>query len=225
VKPEIILQPTVMVTTLKLKVNETFNSIQTEGILQGRPAYFIRLSGCNLNCSFCDTDHKKGKKMSIKKILEKMEKEACSSTVILTGGEPFMHEATTDLVTGIIRLGWFVQIETNGTVLPSEFPLVPPDKSLRAGLMVVCSPKTKKINPDIAKVASVFKYVVKRDSCGKDGLPIGLYKTKRRHTIMLSPMFEKSKKKTQENINYTVKMCQKHGYYFTLQYHKFINIP
>ena len=209
---------------MKLKLNETFNSIQTEGILAGRPAYFIRLSGCNLRCSFCDTDHEPGKKMSVKKIIKRMEKEALSSTVILTGGEPMMHDGTTELVTAIIRLGWIVQIETNGTVVPKDFPFLPPDKGYKAGMVIVCSPKTKKIHKDILKSASCFKYVVKSGETGKDGLPVGIAKppTERYSSVMLSPMFEKDPKRTQDNAKHVVDLCLQYGFYMTYQYHKHI---
>ncbi len=208
--------------SVKLKINETFNSIQTEGVLTGRPAYFIRVAGCNLKCSFCDTDHKKGKMIPIKKIIKKMQKEACSSTVILTGGEPMLYDSTTQLVTAIIRLGWIVQIETNGTYVPKDFPFLAPDKGYKAGLLIVCSPKTKEIHPEVLKAASCFKYTIQAGKQGKDGLPRNVAKPpkKRYSSIMLSPMFTDNKKDTQKNIDETVKLCLQYGYYMSYQYHK-----
>lgn len=69
------------------KINEIFYSLQGEGYHTGTPAVFIRFSGCNLKCPFCDTQHEEGRWMSDKEILEEVGKYP-AATVILTGGEP-----------------------------------------------------------------------------------------------------------------------------------------
>ena len=70
------------------KINEIFYSLQGEGFHTGTPAVFIRFSGCNLKCSFCDTQHEEGVLMSDEEILDAVG-EYPATTVILTGGEPF----------------------------------------------------------------------------------------------------------------------------------------
>ena len=69
------------------KINEIFYSLQGEGFHTGTPAVFIRFSGCNLKCSFCDTQHEEGVLMSDEEILDAVG-EYPATTVILTGGEP-----------------------------------------------------------------------------------------------------------------------------------------
>ena len=67
------------------KINEIFYSLQGEGYYTGTPAVFIRFSGCNLKCPFCDTQHEEGKLMTDGEILEEVGKYP-AATVILTGG-------------------------------------------------------------------------------------------------------------------------------------------
>ena len=68
------------------KINQIFYSLQGEGFYTGRAAVFIRFSGCNLKCSFCDTEHEEGTLMSDEEILEAISAYP-SDIVILTGGE------------------------------------------------------------------------------------------------------------------------------------------
>ena len=94
------------------KINEIFYSVQGEGLHAGRPAHFIRFSGCNLHCPFCDTKHEEGVMMTDEEILEKIN--FGSNMVILTGGEPslFIDE---QFIRKLNNLGKYVCIETNGT--------------------------------------------------------------------------------------------------------------
>lgn len=96
------------------KINEIFYSIQGEGYHTGTPAVFIRFSGCNLKCSFCDTKHQDGKNMSLYEIINEIKKYPNARMVILTGGEPslFINQAIID---AIKRAGMYIAIETNGT--------------------------------------------------------------------------------------------------------------
>ena len=95
------------------KINEIFYSLQGEGFHTGTPALFIRFSGCNLKCSFCDTKHEEGEWMSDEDIVAKA-KECPAKMVVLTGGEPslWIDEA---FVEKLHQAGKYVCIETNGT--------------------------------------------------------------------------------------------------------------
>lgn len=100
------------------KINEIFYSLQGEGFYTGTPAIFIRFSGCNLHCSFCDTSHEEGAWMSDEEIREEVCKYP-ARIVILTGGEPslWIDEALVDILQ---KVGKYVCIETNGTHLLPE---------------------------------------------------------------------------------------------------------
>ncbi len=95
------------------KINEIFYSLQGEGFHTGTPAVFIRFSGCNLKCSFCDTRHENGTLMSDEEILQAVSAYP-SNVVILTGGEPslWIDQSFIDL---LHQAGKYICIETNGT--------------------------------------------------------------------------------------------------------------
>ena len=95
------------------KINEIFYSLQGEGYHTGTPAVFIRFSGCNLRCPFCDTRHEEGQMMSDAEILA----EVCrypATMVILTGGEPSLW-IDRELIEQLHQAGKYICIETNGT--------------------------------------------------------------------------------------------------------------
>ena len=96
------------------KINEIFYSLQGEGYWTGVPAVFVRFSGCNLACPFCDTDNSVGKLMDVDGIVECVASYPASH-VVLTGGEPAM-QVTAHLVDALHSLSRFVSIETNGTL-------------------------------------------------------------------------------------------------------------
>lgn len=95
------------------RINEIFMSLQGEGFHTGTSAVFVRFSGCNLKCPFCDTKHEEYKEMSEEEIARIVSGYA-SPWVILTGGEPSL-QATESLVDKIHSLGKKVAMETNGT--------------------------------------------------------------------------------------------------------------
>lgn len=95
------------------KINEIFYSLQGEGYNTGTPAVFVRFSGCNLKCSFCDTEHESGTMMTDEEILTEVSKYP-AKTIILTGGEPGLW-IDQQLIDRFHNKGYFVCIETNGT--------------------------------------------------------------------------------------------------------------
>lgn len=103
-----------------MKLIEIFCSIQGEGPAMGRPAVFIRLSGCNLRCEGCDTDLKPSLDLSIPELMERIQ--GLGPRVIITGGEPTLQK---EELTGLIHLlydkGMEIHIESNGTnIIPEE---------------------------------------------------------------------------------------------------------
>lgn len=100
-----------------MRINEIFYSIQGEGPQLGTPSWFIRLSGCNLDCPWCDSKYAKdGTKMSITDIINAVSKNDCKN-VVVTGGEPLIQ----DILPLLKRLQPFnVSVETNGTIFKPE---------------------------------------------------------------------------------------------------------
>ena len=97
-----------------MRINEIFCSIQGEGYFTGTPSVFIRTSGCNLQCSFCDTSHASGEDMTIDEIVASAASYP-PRHVVVTGGEPSLQSELPQLVDSLHKEGFFVQIETNGT--------------------------------------------------------------------------------------------------------------
>ena len=102
-----------------LPVNELFYSLQGEGTLVGTPSVFVRTSGCNLRCWFCDSYHTSweptGAWLSVDDVIERVA-EFDADHVVLTGGEPLVHEASVDLLDRLSARGYHTTVETNGTI-------------------------------------------------------------------------------------------------------------
>lgn len=103
-----------------MKINEIFYSIQGEGWHAGTAAVFVRFSGCNLRCPFCDTKHQEHTDMTEEQIIDEVLKYP-AHLVVLTGGEPTL-QVTDHLVTELQSYGRYVAIETNGTRMPNFVP-------------------------------------------------------------------------------------------------------
>ena len=103
-----------------MKVIEIFKSIDGEGIRAGFPVTFIRLGGCNLQCSYCDTSYAwegdySYDEMTPEEVYDKVYRMGCRR-ITLTGGEPLIHEGVTQLINKLTAHGFDVNIETNGSV-------------------------------------------------------------------------------------------------------------
>ncbi len=107
-----------------LPVAEVFKSLQGEGFLTGTESLFIRVSGCNLRCWFCDTRYSswepEGKLIPVGELLSVVEETGCTH-VVVTGGEPMLFPAVVTLTEGLRRLGSHVTIETSGTIYRPVF--------------------------------------------------------------------------------------------------------
>jgi organic radical activating enzyme len=163
-----------------LIVNSIWPTIQGEGPNAGCPAIFVRLTGCNLRCHFCDTEFEKGEEMDIATIVKKISTlldHCATDLIVLTGGEP-MRQQIIPMLHRFAEQGWMTQIETAGTVWP-PFAWVskptadgPTDEGMPPGRFVtldeliaqrsvelVCSPKTPKIHAKIEQHCDHYKYI------------------------------------------------------------------
>ena len=127
-----------------MRIAEIFASVQGEGVLTGTPSVFVRTSGCNLRCWFCDTPyaswHPEGNTLTVDEICRRVG-EHDHRHVVLTGGEPLVAAGVGELTRRLGSDGLHVTIETAGTVVP-EGPL-------HCDLMSI-SPKLSNSAPDAA---------------------------------------------------------------------------
>lgn len=102
---------------MPLIVNEVFRSIQGESWFAGLPCVFIRLTGCNLRCNYCDTAYayEEGEALTVEEVLERVAFHNCP-LVEITGGEPLLQDQTPELATALLQRARAVLVETNGTL-------------------------------------------------------------------------------------------------------------
>jgi 7-carboxy-7-deazaguanine synthase len=109
-----------------LPINELFYSLQGEGRLAGVPTVFVRTSGCNLRCWFCDSYHTSWEPthawMDREEVLDEVRSHGTADHVVVTGGEPMIHDGIEGLVEALSAEGYHVTVETNGTVF-REVPM------------------------------------------------------------------------------------------------------
>lgn len=186
----------------KMKINEIFYSLQGEGRYTGTPAVFIRFSGCNLKCSFCDTIHQKATELTEEQIITKI-KEYPSKFVVLTGGEPSM-QVTAEFVEKLHDNGYYVTIETNGTFMcPDSID------------WITCSPKYKKV---VLNRIDELKVVYQ-------GQDMKQYNHLAAKEYYLQPCDYKNKELNQDNIDKTINFIKNHPKWkLSLQTQKILNV-
>lgn len=219
-----------LTTSGMLKVISIFPTIQGEGPFAGKPAIFVRLFGCNLQCPLCDTDYSSSSmNLAPKGLLDCIEKvEHPTDLVVITGGEPFRQNIT-PAVKLLLSHGYQVQIETNGTLYLHDFPYK------HEYLTIVCSPKAGKVSPMLEQYIDAYKYVLHSDSIAEDGLPIKVLDHSVKNivarppegfegTIYLQPADEQDAIKNRLHLKAVVNSCLRFGYTICLQIHKILNL-
>lgn len=194
------------------KINEIFYSLQGEGRNTGMAAVFVRFSGCNLRCSFCDTDHESGSMMTDEQIVAEVMKYPQAAIIVLTGGEPSLF-IDYDFVARLKKeTGMKIAIETNGThPLPDNLD------------WVTLSPKTGFPGADAAPV------VVKKCNELKVvymGQPLSPYtKEYEAEFYYLQPCDTSSVQQNRSNILATIEAVKSNPQWIlSLQTHKFVGI-
>ncbi len=187
-----------------MKINEIFYSLQGEGHYTGTPAVFVRFAGCNLKCSFCDTDFTSFTEMTEDDIVRETGQYPANH-IVITGGEPTL-QITASLVSKLHEAGKYVQIETNGTnVLPEGCNID----------WVTCSPKYKAVRlQHIDELKVVFEG---QDMSQYDGLTASEYR--------LQPCDTQDEGKNKEILRQTIDFILKNPKWkLSLQTHKILNV-
>lgn len=192
---------------MKLIVNEIFYSLQGEGGRSGEASIFIRLTKCNLACSFCDTDFVDGDVMTIDEILEEIKQYPCK-WIIWTGGEPTI-QLKDEYLAVFRKHGYKQAIETNGTrLVPSLIDYI------------TCSPKQdyETIKSRIPVVNEIRIPVKVGDTIPDTSI------FPKADNYFLSPIFDGDKINL-ENVDYCVEQIKLNSQWkLSLQVHKLIHI-
>ncbi|MBI1275764.1 radical SAM protein [bacterium] len=205
-----------------LQVVEIFPTLQGEGPYTGWPSVFVRLGGCNLACRFCDTEFENFNPMTLPDLLAQVDQLAggIRNLVVITGGEPF-RQPIEPLCTELLKKGYKVQIETNGTL----YRPIPP------AVDIICSPKNESgpnkknggyapIRPDLAERVNAYKFIISAHM--PEYHDVGLQVNA---PVYVQPMDEHDEVKNAENLAHTVNLAIKKGYRLSLQTHKLLNLP
>ncbi len=193
------------------KINEIFHSLQGEGYHTGTPAVFVRFSGCNLHCAFCDTQHQTGTQMSTQAIIDEVNKYPNVPLVVLTGGEPSLFIDEAFVAELRIKTCKYIAVETNGTrPLPDNLD------------WVTLSPKTGfdggDAEPCVLKQCDELKVVY----LGQD---LKQYEGVKSSHRFLQPCFSENESQRQTNMNACVEAVLNHpGWRLSLQTHRILNI-
>lgn len=229
-----------------LAVNSVFHTIQGEGPFAGTPAVFIRLAGCNLQCPLCDTEYTLRDDYSVDDIVAAVRGatpywpqgrsralpepyRAPTNLVVITGGEPF-RQPIGRLAMRLLREGYRVQVETNGTLFQPAFPYVDDN------VTIVCSPKAGQVHRELLPWVAAWKYVAAADNIDPaDGLPTHalehpnsgrLFRPPPGHSapVYLQPVDEKNTQANAANMAAVRDACLEHGHRLCLQLHKIIGV-
>lgn len=205
---------------MKLLLNEIFYSFQGEGPASGQPSVFVRLGGCNLSCSWCDSRFtwdplvQDNRKSDTDAVIRAIKKFPCRH-VVFTGGEPMLQQKA---IAEILKKlpGYTAEIETNGSI---------PCLIAKQLAQINCSPKLLssgnkpyplKIKPTEKK--AIFKFVVKKPSdvkgvkayCERNKIPP--------EKTWLMPEGT-TKKAIEEKSAWLIEICKREGYHFTTRLH------
>jgi organic radical activating enzyme len=197
---------------MSLKVVEIFRSIQGEGANAGMDATFIRLAGCNMKCSYCDTDFSKGKTYSIDELLKGLQRLG-SKNIIWTGGEPTL-QLNREIISVFKQKDYYQAIETNGSN--------PVPKGID---YIACSPK---VGLNVLKKniehADEFRYPfgvnVKE--------PPAIHELPPAKHYFVSPIFDGTRKNhlNKSNLKGCLEFIKAHPEWkISVQVHKLLNIP
>ena len=178
-----------------LKINEIFYSIQGESSLAGLPCIFIRLTYCNLRCTYCDTEYAfyEGTDYTIEKILAEIKKYECK-LVEVNGGEPLVQKEVLPLMKNLCDSGYDVMIETGGSLSINEI-----DKRVKIIMDLKC-PSSKMAeknlyeNIDVLKPNDEVKFVIgNRQDYGWSKNVISQYQLTEKCSVLFSNVFEELK--------------------------------
>jgi 7-carboxy-7-deazaguanine synthase len=213
------IRPPISGDGTKLFIQSIFPTIQGEGPGAGIPSVFIRLGGCNLACSFCDTEFESFEEMALDNILSTVNNYTSPAKyIVITGGEP-LRQPIELLCQKLIDSGYRVQIETNGTLY----------RELPEAVEIVCSPKPSKhgygkLRADLLPRVSAFKFLISKNLEEYSAVP-ELGQSSLQIPVFLQPMDEQDLNKNKINTQLALEIAMRTGYRLSLQIHKILDIP
>lgn len=218
-------------------ISETFYSLQGEGELTGVPSVFIRTSGCNLRCNWCDTPYASWNPEGTDRSVDELVAEVRATPtrhVVLTGGEPMIAKNIRDLALALRAAGQHITIETAATVAPAGIACDLASMSPKLGNSAPdarlpeawrARHEATRWNPDAVRAwvdgySYQFKFVVSTpdDVAEMEGLMGSLGRDIPRHKILLMPEAV-SLEKMRERAAWLGELCKERGYRYAHRLH------
>ena len=206
-----------------LKVTSIFRTLQGEGPFVGYPAIFIRMSGCNLACYFCDTEFDSYQLLSLEEILLRIQELSKGffshkqALIVIIGGEP-LRQNISPFCQKLLDLGYIVQLETNGTLMAPGLP---------QAVKIICSPKPVQgkyysLRPDILDRAIAIKFLISAEDKDYQICPdLGQGST---IATYLQALDQYDSEKNAANLALAMKLALETGYNLSVQLHKILAI-
>lgn len=219
-------------------ISEIFYSLQGEGELTGVPSVFVRTSGCNLRCTWCDTPYAswdpEGVARSVPQIITEIERHAAARHVVLTGGEPMIAKEIRTLAAELKKAGRHVTIETAATVHPAGIAC---DLASLSPKLLNSAPdpvehgawrkkhETTRWQPEVVRAwvddySYQFKFVVTRpeDVDELEGMLAALQRDIPRHKVLLMPE-ARSLEQMRGRAAWLAELCKARGYRYAHRLH------
>jgi 7-carboxy-7-deazaguanine synthase len=218
-----------------VRISEIFYSIQGEGRLVGIPSVFIRTSGCNLRCVWCDTPYTswqpEGAHWTVKKILREIDKYP-SRYIVITGGEPLLAADLEELTVELQRVGAHITIETAATIFkPIACDLISMSPKLAnstpwkraAGKFAAMHEKQRLNYSVVEKFLDGYDYQLKfvvnrRTDFAEIGKLLDRLKNVDVAHVLIMPQ-GKTRKEIRDKSGWIVELCKKHGYGYSPRLH------
>jgi len=223
-----------------LLVHSVFLTVQGEGPFAGRPAVFVRLGGCSLACSWCDTDFDEAasQRQAPRLLAQQVAMLAGPvSLCVITGGEP-MRQNLVPFLRALRDENMDVQIETAGIHWNEGLEQML-DAEQKA-ISIVCSPKLPYIHEYIEAYACAFKYIVSAAEPKSRATGLPLYAVSqhghpnhgrmfvvlnKKELVYVQPLDENDAARNKANLDYCIGLAQSFGYRLSIQQHKVIGLP
>ncbi len=201
-----------------MRVSEIFYSIQGEGVSLGQPSIFLRLAGCHLRCTWCDSkytwDRKSGKEMQTEEVIKEIQKYP-GKHIVVTGGEPLLQQNALIEFFQTLPKGYYIEIETSGSLKPFINSYVNHYN---------CSPKLSNSENRSIKLEkfpaekSYYKFVVSTEENLKEIKDFIKKHNIRREKVILMPEGVK-KRELQEKSLWLAEICKRENLRFTPRLH------
>src|SRR5262245_3681029 len=207
------------------RVSETFFSIQGEGPTAGMPAVFIRLQGCSIGCSWCDTKYAwpedGGRETTLEELVSVAEAYPCRR-VVITGGEPLESSLLVPLTSALAARGFEIEVETSGALAPpADTPAgIAWNVSVKLGSSGVS--RTRRINPGAIRALlrrdAWWKFVVVDDDDLAEVVTLADRYVLPRDRILLQPQAVR-REELIERSAWVIEACKRHGFRYSPRLH------